>query len=702
MSADSRPDRRTPVSAAGAAAQPEQVRGINLRPVIVGAVLTIFTGLWVVQVEMILQTAEVSESVPLIPALAGLLLLVIYNRLIDALSGVFGRWEGVRRRLERWRMSRREILVVYCFMTLSALMMSAKVAGYIIPETSVYTYFAFDNPNFAQALDEMPDWWILKDHEVVRTLYEGADLDVPPGVSGALAPLAKATESLWWPLMQVPWGAWVPLLAAWIVLMGLVFTAGLCLLGLMKRYWVEKERLAFPLVMIPLELSSAGDRKRHSAFLRDAGFWVGFLLSGTFTLFVVLHAVNPGLPQFRPYYNLAPLFSEHPWSSVQNASVQIRPELMGMSYFMESDILLTMWVMTIINSLLAVGTSAAGYETRDFPRPFDQGVGSYVVLAIFLIWSARTWLADGVGQAIAWRASREGRRYMALWAGLIVSVVGLVGIMIVAGMKWWVAIYLFTIILVFFLVYGRARAETGVPHPSPFPSSGPMNVLEYIAGPKSWAGGATPGLLGSLFFLARGYTVTAAGAEIENLKIADEEGIRERSMVWLTLIAPVIGLVIAFTLRLGAGYHFGLNFLEGGTVEGGYAITQMRNHADTVIREATGGMGRDVPAANAAIFGGVVTVALIVLRRIFLRFPLHPLGYGLAMVRLRAFWAPIAITWLIKTLLLKIGGARAYRRAAPAFMGLAIGHYFFAGMGLGILGAAFPQILDKIEVINFD
>ncbi|MFO8081559.1 MAG: hypothetical protein R6V07_14820, partial [Armatimonadota bacterium] len=97
MSADSRPDRRTPVSAAGAAAQPEQVRGINLRPVIVGAVLTIFTGLWVVQVEMILQTAEVSESVPLIPALAGLLLLVIYNRLIDALSGVFGRWEGVKR-----------------------------------------------------------------------------------------------------------------------------------------------------------------------------------------------------------------------------------------------------------------------------------------------------------------------------------------------------------------------------------------------------------------------------------------------------------------------------------------------------------------------------------------------------------------------------------------------------------------------------
>lgn len=192
------------------------------------------------------------------------------------------------------------------------------------------------------------------------------------------------------------------------------------------------------------------------------------------------------------------------------------------------------------------------------------------------------------------------------------------------------------------------------------------------------------------------------GAQIENLKIADEEGITERSMVWLTLIAPIIGLAIAFALRLGVGYHLGLNFLEGGTVEGGYPITQMRRHADQVIREAGDGLSRTGPAANAAVFGGVVTLALIVLRRAFLRFPLHPLGYGLAMVRLRAFWAPIAVTWLIKTLLLKIGGARAYRRAAPAFLGLAIGHYFFAGILLGILGATFPRILEKMEVINFD
>ena len=35
-------------------------------------------------------------------------------------------------------------------------------------------------------------------------------------------------------------------------------------------------------------------------------------------------------------------------------------------------------------------------------------------------------------------------------------------------------------------------------------------------------------------------------------------------------------------------------------------------------------------------------------------------------------------------------------------MGLAIGHYFFAGIGLGVMGAAFQWLLKKIVVINFD
>jgi len=725
---------------------PRAARGIGLRVVIVGLLLTIGAAVWVAQVEMILHTAEVSESVPLIASIAGLLALVAWNRSLSALGALAGRsrvaaaaaliglagvaWLLSRAAggglvaflvviamllavagvmiaaspralavIERWRLARREVVLVYCFLTLSALMMSAKVSGYIIPQMTVYSYFGFDNPDFEAAGRGMPGWLTLQQAEAVRQLYEGSDRDVPPDPGGVVA---RATEGLWWPLMQVPWAAWLLPLATWIAIMVLVLAASLCLLALMRRYWMEKERLSFPLVMIPLELSSAAAPTGRSTFLRDPGFWVGFLLSGTFTLFVLLHAVNPALPTFRPYYNLRPLLTERPWNAAQSATIQVRPELLGMTYFMDSDITLTIWLMAMVNSLLAVGTSALGYETRDFPRPLDQGVGAYVIIAIFLVWSARAWLRRGIVAAARRPRSPEGGRHLALWLGLLGSVAALLALMVAAGMRWWLGAYVCGIALLFMFVYGRARAETGVPHPSAYPMDGAMNVLEYIGGARSWTGGATPGLLGIFYSLGRGYTTTAAGAEVENLKLAEEQGVRERSMAWLTLLAPVLGLGIAFVMRLAVSYHYGLNFLEGGAVEGGYAVRQVYNHANEMIRDAELGVGRTVAGANAAIFGATVTVALIVLRRLFLRFPLHPLGYCLAMVRLREFWAPILLTWTIKTLLLKLGGARAYRRAAPAFMGLAIGHYFFAGIVLGALAAAFPHLLAKIEVINFD
>lgn len=500
----------------------------------------------------------------------------------------------------------------------------------------------------------------------------------------------------------MPWAAWLVPLAVWGAIMALVLAAALCLLGLLKGYWVEKERLSFPLVMIPLELSSAAEGISASAFLRDPGFWAGFVLAASFTLFALLHAISPGLPALRPYYDLRPLFSEHPWRAVQNAAIEVRPELVGLAYFVDSDITLTLWVTSIANSLLAVGTAGLGYQTRDFPRPFDQGVGAYVVLAVFLLWSARAWLGRGLRLALAPRGWREGRRFRALWVGLLASLVGLIVLGVVAGMRLWVSAYLFGMVLLFMLVYGRARAETGVPHPSPYPSGGQMEVLEYIAGPASWAGGATPALLGSFFFLGRGYTVTASGAQVENLKLADLMAVRPTAMAGMTVLAPVLGLAVALIMRLAVSYHYGLNTLEGGVIEGGYAVRQVYLHAEQTMREARLGVGRTVAGANAALLGATVTLALIGLRRVFLRFPLHPLGYCLAMVRLRSFWAPFLLTWAIKSVLLRLGGARAYHRAAPAFLGLAIGHYFFAGIVLGALGAAFPHLLERIEVINFD
>ncbi len=84
--------------------------------------------------------------------------------------------------------------------------------------------------------------------------------------------------------------------------------------------------------------------------------------------------------------------------------------------------------------------------------------------------------------------------------------------------------------------------------------------------------------------------------------------------------------------------------------------------------------------------GLVFSVILVALRMVFLRFPLHPLAFGMATSYGSLIWGSFFIVWMVKSIVFKLGGMSAYRRLIPAFLGLALGHYFSAGMVYGLLG----------------
>jgi hypothetical protein len=43
-------------------------------------------------------------------------------------------------------------------------------------------------------------------------------------------------------------------------------------------------------------------------------------------------------------------------------------------------------------------------------------------------------------------------------------------------------------------------------------------------------------------------------------------------------------------------------------------------------------------------------------------------------------WFPLLVAWFVKASLLRIGGLTFYRRGMPFFLGLAMGHFFMAGV----------------------
>ena len=81
------------------------------------------------------------------------------------------------------------------------------------------------------------------------------------------------------------------------------------------------------------------------------------------------------------------------------------------------------------------------------------------------------------------------------------------------------------------------------------------------------------------------------------------------------------------------------------------------------------------------VLGSIVTLSLIFLRRIFVWWPIPPIGYTmLSSWASHKLWFSILIGYLVKYNLLKYGGLNAYRQTRPFFMGRILGEMTCAAL----------------------
>ena len=98
-----------------------------------------------------------------------------------------------------------------------------------------------------------------------------------------------------------------------------------------------------------------------------------------------------------------------------------------------------------------------------------------------------------------------------------------------------------------------------------------------------------------------------------------------------------------------------------------------------------GKMGNPFPPSTWKItffwLGIAIMSALLFLRYRFPWWPINPIGFpisGTSLIRISAL--PIFIVWTIKIIVLRTGGALLYRRIAPFFIGLTVGHAMAVGV----------------------
>lgn len=628
--------------------------GLTWRSIVLSVIFCVIASYWIEWSEVVARFCQVTEAVPAVPAVAFLILLVALNPFVRRIS-------------KRLALDRREVLMIYVFLAIATSMAGPGIVRFFINTIPVPFYFATVENDLESLHRYIPEWTLPHDPEVIRLLYEASEAGT------------------------IPWGPWLVPLAAWGIFFLALWVTMMAMMAMLQRQWSEKEKLTYPLLYLPIEITEGlNTRALVVDFLRSPIMWVGFSIAAIYNFGNIVQAFNPGFTALGKFYDIGALFTERPWSAIQPLQMHYRPEMIGFGYLVSTEVALSIWVFYLFLRLQAVAAAAGGLDIAGFPFVQEQGLGSYLAMAIFLLWIARGHLRTVFRKALTGDPQICDRdEPMSYRTAVIAFIVGLAVVLLwvtQAGMALWVALVYFGLILAVALVYARVRAEVGVPLIWMFPYYQQYRFLRYTFGSAPLqVGGSWQNLttLATMVFLSRGYYPALIGYQTEGYRLARETQIRDRSMSWLLIIAMVVGFYVAIWTHLRAYYMYG----SGGLAAlGGWGFGIARNEYEAVVGFTRGHAGPDPWRIGATSGGFVLTAVLMILRMIFLRFPLHPLAYGMAGSYGSLIWGSFFVVWLIKSIVFKLGGMATYKRLIPLFLGLALGHYFTAGILWGLIG----------------
>ncbi|NPV45470.1 MAG: hypothetical protein HPY69_00825 [Armatimonadetes bacterium] len=610
---------------------------------------------WMLQAGIISHGVQLGESVPVVPAVGALLVLTVLGLTLRRLG-----W--------RWRVPPGQVLYIYCFLCVAVTMNSVGVARMLFPEATAVYYFATPENDFETLQKYMPTWLAPQDPKVIQEMYEGA-----------------ADE-------KVPWKPWLRPLFFWTLFLGGLFVSMQGMTALFRRQWADKERLTFPIVQLVLDIADQEGRRVVGGFFGNPLMWVGFGIAALYNVGNILNAWNPAVPAMGREYAIGRFFTERPLSAINPLSIAWRPENIGLGYLVPTEITLSVWVFYLALRISNVIATAGGYEIAGFPFDREQSAGSYLVLALFLIWVARDHLKAAFATAFTAHRPLDDRgepmsyrmAFLATFGGLAL----MLAIALKAGMWLGTALIYFGLVLLFALVYARARAEAGAAMVWLFPFYLHKQMMIHVAGSEPFSRGGNWSnltMLSTFMFISRGFFQSLMAYQMESTKIAQEARLRQRTMVVWLLSALVLGLLGAYVTHLHAYYTHGANILEGGSTEGGYRVMLARQEFEELSSFLKAQRPPDLARTWAGLFGAVFTLGLILVRTYSLRFPLHPLGFAMVTSYGGPLWGPFLLVWIVKTVVLRIGGMRAYRRGIPFFLGIVMGHFFVAGLIWGWL-----------------
>ena len=506
----------------------------------------------------------------------------------------------------------------------------------------------------------------------------------------------------------VPWRAWLRPAVAWGALLVALYGMIFCAAVIVRRQWVENERLPFPLATIYTSLieSPAPGRALNSLFTSRA-FWAASVI-----VFVVhgVNALNSYFPKTWPRiplgYNLGTLMTDPPLSYTDWAlPVSVAYfSVIGITFFVQSKIAFSLWFFyAIFYQLERIAITSMYGEFHDGMKT-DQLFGGLVVYALTILWIGRGQWRLVARQMLHRAAPAEptGKYlpYRAAGWGFVGCALAILVWLVAAGASAIGAVVIVLMMMMVMLVTARAIAETGlvfvqfdVPLFQPW-------VYALQSMPQALKARTTMGsfylsaLMGTAF--TRDVREPMPAYATHALKVADDNAFsgdqrnwrRAAPFVVVMVLALVLTYVVSGTSLLYVEYNYGatLDRDQLAPINDWAMFTGAKRWTiDPPTEYRPPGIGpREGHNRLASVgFGAGLTALLGYLRLRFLSWPLHPIGFLLAYsFPLQVLWFSIFIGWLVKAVLLRFGGGGVMRRARPLFIGLILGEAFAAAFWL--------------------
>lgn len=485
----------------------------------------------------------------------------------------------------------------------------------------------------------------------------------------------------------IPWDAWLGPLAWWLSLILAIYFLSFCLVVMLRRQWMEHERLVFPVTEVP-RLLVEDDGGVLPPILRSSAFWIGCAVPLIVILYNCVGYWLPGFPQLPVHDN----FEVQVFRGAPTLLLKIYFPVIGFVYLVSTSISFSVWFFYLLSLVGTAFVNWLGLTVQ--PDSFMYSAqtqlqwtssGAFVAMVAWSLWMGRKHLAAVIRTALGRSDGVDDRDEMmpfawAVWGGAAASLY-ILGWLWASGMGLVTAILLLALVMVAYIGMTRIVIQSGIHYiTSPFsPQALTLAVTGTAVGPSSLVALALSyswcSDIQSIFMPA-----VAHGARLNAL------GREQRRMGLVIGLSVVVGFSATIWFILTICYEYGAGnfrswYFDPGAGAGGLAFDQ----ASRLISDPSGPDGDKLGLfAIGAVFYSMLSLG----HYRFYWWPLHPLGLTIATLwNLRLIATSVFIAWGLKSVILRVGGVSAYRRLRPFFMGLIVG--FFLGVGVSYAIDAF-------------